>query len=494
MNAPAELSKGGWVGAFGHEGYDLAGWDGPVGDVSYMPNATVTLVQGSRYQWALNTEDTRALSEPEPETRNAAAYYDPNQVVVTLGFNKEFNEEVHLYAVDWDSEARRETITVNGQTAVLSSSFKGGAWVSFKVHVAAGQKLTITVDRTAGPNAVLSGIFLGGSGAPPGPPVETAPQGSWTGVVGHEGYDLAGWGSSGEDVSDLPASVSLVQGSRYQWTAGTTEAQALTDPTGSTRNAGAYYDPNEIQLKLTFEKAYAGALHLYAVDWDHQTRREIITVRGKSADLMNEFNQGAWVTFENLNVAAGGSLTITVDRTFGPNAVLSGIFLGGSGAPYGPAVSKEPQGNWVGADGSQGYDLFAFNGETDASSLPHDVSYRRTGYPLQWAPTTSDPRALESADTKTRVAAALYDPNQIKLKLTFSAAYTGNLELYAVDWDSTTRRETIMVNGQTAILGNEFNGGAWVSVPVSVEAGGSVTITVTRVAGANAVLSGLFLE
>ena len=493
-NVPAELSKGSWVNGFGHEGYDLAGWDGPAGDVSYIPNATVALLQGSRYQWAAQTTDARALQEPGELTRNAAAYYDPNQIAVTLGFNSEFNGNIHLYAVDWDSTARRETISVNGQTAVLSSSFHEGAWVSFPVHVKAGEKLRITVDRTAGANAVLSGIFVGETGAPPGPTVETAPQGSWTGAVGHEGYDLAGWGNSAEDVSDLPASVSLVKGTRYQWTAGTTEAKALTDPTGGTRNAGAYYDPNEIQLQLTFNQAFAGNLHLYALDWDHGTRREIITVRGKSVVLSKDFSEGAWVTFENLNVAAGGSLTITVDRTFGPNAVLSGIFLGGSGAPYGPTASSSPQGNWVGTHGAEGYDLFAFNGETDASSLPHESMTVEKGTRFQWASSTTEQQGLESADTKARAAAALYDLNEIKLQLTFTTAYTGNLELYAVDWDSTARRELISVNGQVAALSSAFNNGAWVSVPISVKAGESVTITVSRIAGANAVLSGVFLE
>ena len=43
------------------------------------------------------------------------------------------------------------------------------------------------------------------------------------------------------------------------------------------------------------------------------------------------------------------------------------------------------------------------------------------------------------------------------------------------------------------MLSNEFVNGAWVSFPVSVEAGGTVAITVSRLAGSNAVLSGIFL-
>jgi len=44
--------------------------------------------------------------------------------------------------------------------AVLSGEFNNGAWVTFPISVAAGGAVTITVDKLAGPNAVLSGIFL----------------------------------------------------------------------------------------------------------------------------------------------------------------------------------------------------------------------------------------------------------------------------------------------------------------------------------------------
>jgi hypothetical protein len=486
-----ELSEGGWVNAVGSAGYDLAGWDGPTGDVSYIPNATVSLVQGTRFQWAAHTEDPRALSEPGTLTRNAAAYYDPNQVQVKLNFTAAYTGTLHTYALDWDSTVRRETITVNGQTAVLSSSFNKGAWVSFPISVAAGGTVTITVDRTAGPNAVLSGIFLGEAGTPPGPTVASAPQGTWVNAVGSAGYDLADWDGT-QDVSYLPnASVSLLQGSRFQWASGSTDPRALSDPTGVTHNAGTYYDPNEIQLKLTFTKAYEGNLHLYAVDWDKLTRREIITVNGQSA-VLGEFTEGAWVSFP-IKVAEGGTVTITVDRTFGPNAVLSGIFLGEGSAPAAAPVTSAPQGSWVGTYGASGYDLLAFNGSTDLASLTNASLTVEQGSRFQWAPSTTEVRALENPGKTARVAATLYDPNQIKLYLSFTAAYKGNLELYAVDWDSTTRREAITVNGQTAVLSSAFHEGAWVSFPINVAAGGTATVTVDRLAGENAVLSGVFL-
>ena len=297
-----ELSKGGWIGSVGSAGYALAGWDGANGDVSYMPNVSLNLVQGSRYQWVVNTADTRALSDPGALTRNAAAYTSSTQIQVKLGFATAYSGTLHLYALDWDKQGRREMITVNGQTDVLSSDFSEGAWVSYPISVAAGSTVTITVDRMAGVNAVLSGIFLGEGGSLPAAPVSKEPQGGWVGQVGSQGYLLADWDGT-QDVSNMPGvTATLAQGSRYQWTANTSDVRALEGPEGTTRNAAIYTSPTEIRMLLKFSSAYSGNMHLYAVDWDHQTRREMITVNGQTAVLSSDFGEGAWVSLPSASL------------------------------------------------------------------------------------------------------------------------------------------------------------------------------------------------
>jgi hypothetical protein len=485
--------QGSWVNTVGSSGYDLASFNGSSGDLSYLPNATVTLTQGSRWQWAQNSSDQRALSDPGGDIRNAGTYYDPNEIQMKLSFNGAYSGDLHLYAVDWDSQGRREVISVNGQSALLSSDFTNGAWVSFPVSVAAGGTVSITVTRTGGSNAVLSGIFLGDAGAPPGPTVTSSPQGKWVNAVGSGGYALTGWNGAGGDLSYLSnAALTLTQGSRYEWAGNTTDPRALTDPGEQTRNAGTVYDPNEIQMQLSFSAAYSGTLHLYALDWDSAGRREVISVNGQSIELATDFSQGAWVSFP-IKVAAGASVSITVTRLAGPNAVLSGIFLGEGGPPPGATVSSAPQGSWVNAYGSVGYDLAAWNGTTDLTELPKATLTVEQASRYVWSGSTIDVRALESPNASTREAATYYDPSEIKLKLSFKETFSGNLRLYAVDWDSASRREVITVNGQSAALTSDFSQGAWVSFPISVAASGTVSIVVDRTAGPNAVLSGLFL-
>jgi hypothetical protein len=192
---------------------------------------------------------------------------------------------------------------------------------------------------------------------------------------------------------------------------------------------------------------------------------------------------------------SGQTVTISVSRIAGPNAVLSGVFLGGSGPPAEPPST--PQGTWVGTYGSAGWALGAWNGTSDFANIPNATLSLVNGIRGIWSGSTTDVRALESPDGSTREAATWYDPNQIQLSLHFTASYSGPIELYAVDFDGTSRRETVTVTdpsgSQTATLASVFSSGAWMTFPITETSGQTVTISVSRIAGPNAVLSGVFL-
>jgi hypothetical protein len=482
----ASAPQGSWVGNYGAAGYDLAAWDNG-SDVVSMPGASVSLIEGSRYVWATGTSDVRALENAAGTSRNAATYYSSNQIDLQMSFSSAYSGNLELYAVDWDSKGRTETISVGGQSQTISD-FSQGVWLTFPISQTAGSTLTISVLNTGPANAVLSGIFLDGAATPPALP-SSAPQGGWVGTYGAQGYDLAAW-DGGSDVESLPgASVSLIEGSRYVWATGTSDARALENAAGTSSNAATYYSPNQIDLQMNFSSAYSGNLELYAVDWDSLGRTETISV-GSQSQTISDFSQGVWLTFP-ITQAAGSTLTISVLNTGPANAVLSGLFLGGGGTP--PALpSSAPQGNWVTQYGAQGYDLAAWNGGSDVLSPGMSVSLLQ-GSRYVWATGTSDMRALEDPTASTRNAATYYDPNQIDLQMNFSSAYTGNLELYAVDWDSLGRTETITVGGQTQSI-SDFSQGVWLTFPISQAAGSTLTITVQNTGPVNAVLSGIFLN
>src|SRR5712671_7832130 len=148
-------------------------WTGSA-DLVSMPKCSLVMDQATRFQWVAGTNGVQVLESPDTTTRNAATWYDPNQLRLHLSCPSAYSGTLHLYALDWEGAGRRETITVNDgsgpQAANISTDFSQGAWVNLPINVAAGGTVTITVTRVAGPNAVLGGVFLGGGLPPPAPP------------------------------------------------------------------------------------------------------------------------------------------------------------------------------------------------------------------------------------------------------------------------------------------------------------------------------------
>jgi hypothetical protein len=148
------------------------------------------------------------------------------------------------------------------------------------------------------------------------------------------------------------------------------------------------------------------------------------------------------------------------------------------------------QGNWINTYGAQGYDVI-----TSSASLPSYATVAPTGQAsYTWAASTTDPRALQTAGGSGRIAACWYG-NRFSVDVNLTDGQQHNLELYLVDWDSTSRAETVQVSDATtgAVLSTQsvssFHGGVYLDYRVS----GHIVITFTRTAGNNAVLSGLFL-
>jgi len=335
-------------------------------------------------------------------------------------------------------------------------------------------------------------------------PWEQGVQGDWVGTYGADGYALLGWYETGDLVALPQATLTLDAGFRRAWD-GTTEVRALEHPSQAMRRAATYYNnAGALQLHLTFASAYSGNLHLYALDWNSTARRQTVTVNDgsgpRSFNLSSAFDGGAWMHLP-INVGAGGTVTISALHSAGGNSVLGGLFLGDAGtpppAPPEPAWEQGVRGNWVGSYGADGYALLAWNKTSDYVAMPLATLSLDQGSRSQWSASTADVRALENAGQTERRAATWYHGTSLRLHLTFASAYSGTLHLYALDWNSTARRQTVVVNDGsgpiTINLTSSFANGAWLHVPISVGGGGTVTITVDRVAGANAVLSGLFL-
>ena len=189
-------------------------------------------------------------------------------------------------------------------------------------------------------------------------------------------------------------------------------------------------------------------------------------------------------------------MVITFTRLTGPNAVVSGLFfdppppLTSASASF-VGTNTAVQGNWQGVYGAQGYDIV--NGPV---SLPSYASVIPAGQSLYtWAATSSDPRALQIPGSNNRVAATWYASTSFTIATNLSDGQAHDIALYcsigkiaaAASGSRSRASEGTILDTRTI---SNFSGGAYLQWTVT----GNVIITVTRLTGPNAVVSGLFFD
>ncbi len=149
------------------------------------------------------------------------------------------------------------------------------------------------------------------------------------------------------------------------------------------------------------------------------------------------------------------------------------------------------QGTWKGVYGTEGYNVV-----NNAMSYPSYVTALPVGNSAYtWLGSTTDVRALQQASGTSRIAGVWYSGDKFVMDLAFSDTQVHQVALYCLDWDNIGRSEKFeLVDPATSILDTRtitnFGGGVWLVWNVS----GHVQLRVTKTAGLNAVVSGLFFK
>ena len=150
-------TQGSWIGVYGAQGYDV------IGNAAKLPAyATVTPSSQLSFVWAASTSDTRALQTANGSSRIASCWYGNSPFSVDVDFTDGNLHTLTLYVVDWDTSARAEQIQISNAStgSVLDTetvtAFHGGVYLRWSVS----GNLMIKFTKTAGANAVLSGIFF----------------------------------------------------------------------------------------------------------------------------------------------------------------------------------------------------------------------------------------------------------------------------------------------------------------------------------------------
>ena len=192
---------------------------------------------------------------------------------------------------------------------------------------------------------------------------------------------------------------------------------------------------------------------------------------------------------------------ITITRQAGANAVLNGLFLDSTSVPPPPPTATASfleqdtttQGSWIGTYGAQGYDIVA-----GPTSLPANDTVTPSGQSTYtWTTTSTDPRALQVPGSSNRVAAVWYSATSFTVDVNLGDGQAHDLELYFLDWDNKGRGEQVQISdagtgdraGHRDDLVVRQRASTWTG-----RSRATCVITITRQAGANAVLNGLFLD
>lgn len=159
-------TSGAWKSAYGSAGFNVA-LDGcglactasGRGGLVIGP-ATVTWSGQLSYLWSA-ASDGRGLERAAPGAGNLAATWYAAQFSVDIVLSQRL--QVAIYAVDWDSFSRSESITVlDGDTGavlippMLISNYHGGVYAAWNL---AGH-VVLRFLSVSGANAVMSAIFL----------------------------------------------------------------------------------------------------------------------------------------------------------------------------------------------------------------------------------------------------------------------------------------------------------------------------------------------
>ena len=217
--------------------------------------------------------------------------------------------------------------------------------------------------------------------------------------------------------------------------------------------------------------------------------------RGPCCDTetISSFSSGVYLDWK-----VSGNLLITITRQAGANAVLNGVFLDSTTPPPTATASfikqdTTTQGNWIRHLRRAGL-RHRLRGPP-ASLLRHRHPQRPVNlyldHHLLRPPRLAGPRLDQPHRRRLVLRHQLHRRRQPR-----PTARPHDLELYFLDWDNKGRGEQVQISdaGTGTVLDTETISSFTSGVYLDWEVSGNLVITITRQAGANAVLNGVFLD
>ena len=504
-------TQGNWKSRFGADGYVIS-QDKSAANPAIPAYATVTYTGANNYTWSNSTVSQRGLQKAPVTARDylAGTWFNSSSISIDVETNDRQYHQVALYAVDWDNQGRSETIQVieDATGIILSSqsisSFQNGVYLVWNVKGGT----TFKVINNSPTNAVISGLFFGGTTTLPNQPdfvkQDSSTQGNWKGVYGVDGVNVSQDTSASNPNVPAYAQVAFNGTSNALLNQSTSDVRNLQKVQAGNlgRIAGVWYSNTSFTIDVNITDGQAHQVALYALDADNQGRSEIIqvidTASGAVMDIrsLSGFQNGVYLAW---NIR--GHVTFNMINTSPTNAVISGLFFGG--APVVPASASfvaqdtTTQGSWKGVYGADGSSISQDpSGGNPALPAYAALSLKNNGNYL-WSAATAESRALQktAVGSTDRLKGGWYSSESFTAALNLTDGQTHQVALYAADWDSADRTETIQVIDSVtgAVLDSRnlsaFQNGVYLVWNVR----GNVIFNIVNTGRSNAVLSGIFL-
>ena len=322
--------------------------------------------------------------------------------------------------------------------------------------------------------------------------------GTWKGVYGADGFNVFG------DTASVPAYVAITPSGNLSdvWVSSTTDPRGLQTPsTPGHRIAACWYSAGSMNIDLAFNDTKTHQVAFYLVDWDGGNRTEELDILDANNNLLDARSVASFFGGQYLAWNLSGHVIVRITNTHpGLNAVVSGLFFDAAGSVQEPAppptvtfvtADNTTAGTWKGVYGADGYNVIG-----NAVSVPAYVTITPSGNNAYvFAPSTIDPRALQTASTSgNRIAACWYTGGAMNIDMAFNDANTHQVAIYLLDWDYYGRSEKIdILDANNNVLDTRsaasFAGGQYLVWNLR----GHVILRITNTAS-NAVISGLFFR
>jgi hypothetical protein len=236
--------------------------------------------------------------------------------------------------------ANAATATTNAQGVATSPSFTAN-------NTTGSYVVNATVSGVSSPasfsltNVNSSATFIGS---------DQTTEGNWIGVYGQDGYSLANSTLSlpgNVPPQRLPAYVQAFSPENeltYIWASPTWDSRGLETDTYGDRTAQTWYNIPSFSLDLNITGGAPQRVAFYAVDFSMKSRVETIQIVDASTNaVLDQESISNFVNGIYLIWTISGHVTINVICDGGENAVVSGLFFGGtsSASPVGARINPQ---------------------------------------------------------------------------------------------------------------------------------------------------------